>query len=171
MTARASSRETPSQAFRAQASLLRIDGERFITSPREKQSTIYPVLTTLSNGFATCSISAPSARASRGELDIQATRELDPLGSVVVLEDTNADGKLDERTVFADGLVLARALKVLDRGVLVGEPPNLWLMKDANNDLKMDSKELVTDAYGRREANVEHNANSLLGARQRHLHR
>jgi mono/diheme cytochrome c family protein len=37
-------------------------------------------------------------------------------------------------------------------------------MKDTDRDLRMDSKELVTDAYGRREANVEHNANSLLWA-------
>ena len=36
---------------------------------------------------------------------------------------------MDTRTVFADKLVLPRAIKVLDRGVLVGEPPNLWLMR------------------------------------------
>ena len=97
-------------------------------------------------------------------LDITATRELEPLGRIVVFEDTNSDGKMDKRTVFADGLVLARALKVLDRGVLVGEPPNLWLMRDTNGDLKMDSRELVTDTYGRRDANVEHNANGLFWA-------
>ena len=96
--------------------------------------------------------------------DIQATGELNPIGRIVVLEDTDADGKMDKRTIFADGFVLPRALKVLDRGVLVGEPPNLWLLKDADRDLRMDSKELVTDTYGRREANVEHNANSLLWA-------
>jgi glucose/arabinose dehydrogenase len=95
-------------------------------------------------------------------IDIQAARELEPLGRVVVLQDTNGDGRMDKRTVFADGLVLARSLKVLDKGVLVGEPPNLWFMQDTNNDLKADTKELVTDKYGRREANVEHNANSLL---------
>ena len=96
--------------------------------------------------------------------DIQAAGELDPLGRVVVLEDVDGDAKMDKRTVFADGLVLARALKVLDRGVLVGEPPNVWLMRDTDGDLKMDTKELVTDRYGRREANVEHNANSLFWA-------
>jgi mono/diheme cytochrome c family protein/glucose/arabinose dehydrogenase len=96
--------------------------------------------------------------------DIHAAREHDPTGRVVVLQDTNGDGRMDKRTVFADGLVLPRALKVLDGGVLVGEPPNLWFMRDANHDLKADGKELVTDAYGRREANVEHNANSLLWA-------
>lgn len=103
-------------------------------------------------------------------VDIHATRELEPLGRIVVLEDTNSDGKMDKRTVFADGLVLARALKVLDRGVLVGEPPNLWLMRDTNGDLKMDSKELVTDQYGRRQANVEHNANGLMWALDNWIH-
>jgi mono/diheme cytochrome c family protein/glucose/arabinose dehydrogenase len=96
--------------------------------------------------------------------DIRASDELQPTGRVVVLEDTNADGVMDKRTVFADGLVLPRALKVLDHGVLVGEPPNLWLMRDTNGDLKSDIKESVTDSYGRREATVEHNANSLLWA-------
>jgi mono/diheme cytochrome c family protein/glucose/arabinose dehydrogenase len=103
-------------------------------------------------------------------IDIQAARELEPLGRIVVLEDANQDGKMDKRTVFADGLVLARALKVLDRGVLVGEPPNLWLMRDTNGDLKADAKELVTDQYGRREANVEHNANGLLWALDNWIH-
>ena len=96
--------------------------------------------------------------------DIQASHEHDPVGRVVVLEDTNRDGRMDKRTVFTDGLVLPRTVKVLDRGVLVGEPPNLWLMKDTNGDLKADRKDLVTDAYGRRDANVEHNANTLLWA-------
>jgi mono/diheme cytochrome c family protein/glucose/arabinose dehydrogenase len=86
---------------------------------------------------------------------------LDPIGRVVVLEDTNHDGVMDKRTVFADGLILARALKVLEHGVLVGEPPNLWLMRDTNGDLHADTRELVTNRYGRREGRVEENANDL----------
>ena len=96
--------------------------------------------------------------------DIQANGEHAPIGKIVVLEDTNRDGRMDKRTVFQDGFVLARWVKVLDRGVLVAEPPNLWLLQDTNGDLRADRKELVTSAYGRREANVEHNANSLLWA-------
>jgi hypothetical protein len=34
---------------------------------------------------------------------------LDPIGHVAVLEDTNRDGVMDKRTVFADGLILPRA--------------------------------------------------------------
>src|SRR5688572_4603931 len=96
--------------------------------------------------------------------DINGKGEHAPIGKVVVLEDTNNDGRMDKRTVFQDGFVLARWLKVLDRGVLVAEPPNLWLFHDTNGDLRADRKELVTDQYGRKEANVEHNANSLLWA-------
>jgi mono/diheme cytochrome c family protein/glucose/arabinose dehydrogenase len=85
-----------------------------------------------------------------------------PINTLVVLEDTDDDGVMDRRTVFADGLILPRTFKVLAQGVLVGEPPNLWLMKDTNGDLKADTKELVSDTYGRAAGSIEHNANSLL---------
>ena len=75
--------------------------------------------------------------------DLLATNEREPIGRVSALEDTNGDGKMDKKTVFLDGLVLPRALKVLDRGVLIGEPPHLWLARDTNGDLKADTKELV----------------------------
>jgi mono/diheme cytochrome c family protein len=94
--------------------------------------------------------------------DLPATGEHNPTGRVVVLEDTNDDGRMDKRTVFLDGLVLPRALKVLDHGVLVAEPPNLWLAHDTNGDLRADSKEQVTDTYGQRDAGPEHNANGLM---------
>lgn len=51
-------------------------------------------------------------------------RERVPRGRVTVLEDTNGDGKMDTHRVFADSLILPRAIKVLHDGVLVGEPPN-----------------------------------------------
>ena len=96
--------------------------------------------------------------------DMPATTEHLPTGRVSVLEDTNNDGKMDRKTVFLDKLVLPRTIKVLDRGVLVAEPPNLWLARDTDGDLKAETKESVTDAYGQAAANVEHNANSLLWA-------
>ncbi len=94
--------------------------------------------------------------------DLQAKEpNLDPIGHIAVLEDTNHDGVMDKRTVFADNLILPRAVKVLDHGVLVGEPGSVWLMRDTNGDLKADTKELITHAYGRLEGSVEGNANSL----------
>ena len=96
--------------------------------------------------------------------DMPATTELQPSGRVSVLEDTDDDGKMDKKTVFLDKLVLPRTLKVLERGVLIAEPPNLWLARDTNGDLIADTKEAVTRTYGQAEANVEHNENSLLWA-------
>ena len=93
--------------------------------------------------------------------EANAMNSREPINDVVVLEDQDGDGVMDKRTVFADQLVLPRSLKVTDHGVLVGEPPNLWLMKDTDGDLKADTKELVSNTYGRGEASIEHNANSL----------
>ena len=93
--------------------------------------------------------------------NLTGSNEHDTIGRVVVLEDLNGDGRMDKRTVFADGLVLARSLKILDRGVLVGEPPNAWLMRDTNGDLRMDTKELVTNKYGGREVDPQNNANGF----------
>ena len=93
--------------------------------------------------------------------DITGSNEHEPIGRVVVLEDKDGDGRMDRRTIFADHLVLARSLKVLDRGVLVAEPPNVWLMRDTNGDLRMDIKELVTSQYGRFEGDPQNNANGF----------
>lgn len=93
--------------------------------------------------------------------DTSGTDSREPIGRVAVLEDLDDDGRMDKRTTFLDKLILPRALKVLDRGVLVGEPPNLWLARDTNGDLVADTKELVRGDYGRLEGNPEHNANGL----------
>jgi mono/diheme cytochrome c family protein len=93
--------------------------------------------------------------------NITGSNERDPIGRVVVLEDTDGDGRMNKRRVFADGLVLARAIKVLEQGVLVAEPPNLWLMRDIDGDLRMDTKRLVTNRYGRLEGDPQNNANGL----------
>jgi len=104
------------------------------------------------------------------EINPSNEREREPTGRIVVLEDTDGDGRMDKRTVFADGLVLPRALKVLDRGVLVAEPPHLWLMRDTNGDLKADAKEAVASDYGRLDGNIEHNDNSLTWALDNWMH-
>ena len=103
--------------------------------------------------------------------DLPATGERDPSGRISVLEDTNRDGKMDRKTVFLDGLVLPRALKVLDKGVLVAEPPHLWFVPfAAAGALRAGTKQLVCDCYGTALANVEHNANGLLWALDNWMH-
>ena len=88
----------------------------------------------------------------------------EPINRVSVLEDTNGDGRMDKKTVFADKLLMPRALKVLDHGVLIGEPPNLWLMKDTERRPQGRHQGLVVNTYGNANGGIEHNANSLFWA-------
>lgn len=84
-----------------------------------------------------------------------------PIGTIATLEDTNNDGRMDKRTEFAGGLMLPRAIALVADGVLVAEPPNLWFMRDTDNDGKADDKQLVANDYGN-PSNPEHSANGLL---------
>ncbi len=86
-----------------------------------------------------------------------------PVGDVVVLSDTNNDGRMDKRTVFLEGLVMPRAIALVDGGVLIGEPPHLWYCRDTNGDGKSDSKVEIAADYGSQD-NPEHTANGLLWA-------
>ena len=93
--------------------------------------------------------------------NLQGTGEDRPVGRIVVLEDTDGDGRMDKSTVFMDSLVLPRAVKVLEHGVLVAAPPNLWLAHDTNGDLHADTKELIRSDYGG-PGNPEHLPNGLM---------
>ncbi len=97
--------------------------------------------------------------------DIDGSGEERPVGRVVVLEDVDRDGRMDESHVFLDGLVLPRAIAVLPQGVLVGVPPDLILCRDDDRNLTCDPSERTRLAsYGAEPSNVEHRENRLLPA-------
>lgn len=93
--------------------------------------------------------------------DTVGTGEDKPDGKIVILEDTNRDGVMDKRTVFLDSLVLPRAVCLVENGVLVATPPQLWFIE--NNGDKPGKKTLVDDQYAAG-GNVEHQPNGLLRA-------
>ncbi len=95
-------------------------------------------------------------------MDIEGKGEGDPIGRVVVLEDTDGDTFMDKSTVFLDKLVMPRTISFVKGGVLVVEPPHLWFCRDTDGDLKCDAKELV-GKYGR-PGNPEHTDNGLMHA-------
>ena len=92
--------------------------------------------------------------------DVDGTGEDQPLGRISRLEDTDGDGRMDRATVFADKLVMPRAVMALGDGALVAEPPNLTFYRDTDGDGVADKKEIVAQNYGTAGGQPEHMANS-----------
>lgn len=93
--------------------------------------------------------------------DTEGTKELEPSGRIVVLEDTNHDGRMDTRRVFLDGLVLPRAVAPCHGGALVIAPPDLIFARDTDGDGKADERRVLMTGLGGLES-PEHAANGLL---------
>lgn len=92
--------------------------------------------------------------------DSEGAGEDQPIGRISRLEDTDGDGRMDRKVVFADNLVMPRAVVCANGGLLVAEPPNLFFMKDTDGDGVADVREVVDDAYGALGGQPEHMANS-----------
>ena len=93
--------------------------------------------------------------------NVRAVGEREPVGMIVTLTDTDGDGRYDKRVVFADKLIMARALALVGDGLLVAEPPHLWFFRDTNGDGVADDKTEVANDYGATN-NPEHTANGLM---------
>ena len=70
-----------------------------------------------------------------------------PNDKVLILEDTNADGKADKVTTFADGLHVPTGIEIANGGVYVAQQPNLVFLKDTNGDDRADTKEIVLSGF------------------------
>ncbi len=92
--------------------------------------------------------------------DIDGKGESIPEGRIVILEDTNNDGKADKRTVFLDKLLLPRALAVFEDGVLFMDEHRLcWIKRKGDAP---DGEPTLVDCKITSGGNVEHKANGLL---------
>jgi putative membrane-bound dehydrogenase-like protein len=67
---------------------------------------------------------------------------------VVVLEDTDGDGKADKSTTFADGLHIPTALAPGDGGLYVANSTEVLFLKDTDGDLKADERTILLSGFG-----------------------
>lgn len=69
-------------------------------------------------------------------------------GSIVLLEDTNGDGKYEKSTLYADDFKYPTALACWDGGLFVGDSPDLLYLKDDDGDGKADQRKVVFTGFG-----------------------
>ncbi len=70
-----------------------------------------------------------------------------PLSRIVLLEDTDNDGRMDKRTVFADKLQFCHSFMPLMGGVLAGAQTEIIFLKDTDGDNVADLREVWFDGF------------------------
>ena len=97
--------------------------------------------------------------------DADATGERLPWSRIMMLEDTNNDGKMDKSSVFVDSLLLPRMMQSVGKELLVNETNSITITSysDTNGDGKADVKKIVyqNDKYNASDANMEHQRSGL----------
>lgn len=64
------------------------------------------------------------------------------------LEDTDGDGVMDKKHVFAEDLDLATSFCFYKDGIIVAQPPEILLLRDTNKDGKADSRQVLYTGLG-----------------------
>jgi len=77
-------------------------------------------------------------------------------GSIRMLEDTDADGRFDKSTLYAEGLNYPTALACWNGGLFVGDAPDLLYLKDTNGDGRSDERRVVFTGFGSDKAGEAH---------------
>ncbi len=66
-----------------------------------------------------------------------------PLSRIVMLEDTDHDGRMDRRTVFAEHLKFVHSLMAYKGGILVAPQDEILFLKDTDGDNIADFKQVL----------------------------
>ena len=70
-----------------------------------------------------------------------------PNDKILILEDTDGDGKADKQTTFADSLHIPVGLEFAPEGVYVSQGTNLVLLTDTDGDDHADKKEIIFSGF------------------------
>ncbi|MEC3878370.1 PVC-type heme-binding CxxCH protein [Parapedobacter sp. 10938] len=75
-----------------------------------------------------------------------------PNDKIIVLEDTDGDGKADAHIVFADSLYLPLGFELGDGGVYLTQAPDFVFLKDTDGDGKADLRQTLLSGFGTEDA-------------------
>ncbi len=82
-----------------------------------------------------------------------------PNDKLLILEDTNGDGRADKTTVFADGLDMPTGFAIGHGGAYIAQGSDLLHLKDTSGDHKADSRQVLLTGFGT--GDTHQNINSL----------
>ncbi|MBA4148102.1 MAG: ThuA domain-containing protein [Verrucomicrobia bacterium] len=92
----------------------------------------------------------PEYPAGRKEGDPNRT----PQDRISILEDSNGDGVMDKKSVFADALELVTSFVFFKDGVIVAQAPEVLWLRDTNGDGKADKREVLYTGFGTRDTHA-----------------
>lgn len=72
----------------------------------------------------------------------------EPQDRLLILEDTDGDGRADTCKTFADNLHIPLSFELGDGGVYVSEQPHLTFLQDTNGDDKADTRKILFTGFG-----------------------
>jgi glucose/arabinose dehydrogenase/mono/diheme cytochrome c family protein len=97
--------------------------------------------------------------------DADATGERLPWSRIMLLEDTDNNGKMDKSSVFVDSLLLPRMIQSVGNSLLVNETNSITITSytDTDGDGKADVKKILykNDKYVPSDQNMEHQRSGL----------
>ena len=83
----------------------------------------------------------------------------EPNDRIVILEDTNHDGRADKSTVFAEGLLMPHSVMPVQGGAYVCSATELLFLADHDGDDRADERRVVYSGFGN--ADVHHMIHGL----------
>ncbi len=81
-----------------------------------------------------------------------------PSDKLIILEDTDNDGKADKQTTFASDLHIPMGFEITSEGVYVAQSGHLVLLKDTDGDDQYDVREVILSGFD------DHDTHHAIGA-------
>ena len=81
-----------------------------------------------------------------------------PTDKLIILEDTDNDGKADKQTTFAGDLHIPMGFEITSEGVYVAQSGHLVLLKDTDGDDQYDVREVILSGFD------DHDTHHAIGA-------
>ena len=90
----------------------------------------------------------PNTEPWKDSGSLRRQQEREPEDTISILSDTNGDGVMDRKHVFADKLELVTGFVFYRRGVIAATSPDIWYLEDTNGDQIADRRTRLYTGLG-----------------------